>query len=143
MFGNKRSELHFLDIEGIYVLLDLAENCEQSLKRSVLSSICTILENPKSFQYFVEWNSARTTNNASQLMIGLYREEDKRFGVSYDNGILQNVERPLNPNDSYCSRRAKFDEEAGVTIGNNDGTASQNPGGAAANETNSMNRSQS
>ena len=28
VFGNKRSELHFLDIEGVYVLLDLAENCE-------------------------------------------------------------------------------------------------------------------
>ena len=25
VFGNKRSELHFLDIEGVYVLLDLAE----------------------------------------------------------------------------------------------------------------------
>ena len=28
VFGNKRSEIHFLDIEGVYVLLDLAENCE-------------------------------------------------------------------------------------------------------------------
>lgn len=28
VFGNKRSELHFLDIEGVYILLDLAENCE-------------------------------------------------------------------------------------------------------------------
>ena len=28
VFGNKRSELHFLDIEGVYVLLDLAESCE-------------------------------------------------------------------------------------------------------------------
>lgn len=49
VFGNKRSELHFLDIEGVYVLLDLAESCEQSLKRLCLSAICTILENPKSF----------------------------------------------------------------------------------------------
>jgi hypothetical protein len=43
VFGNKRSEMHFLDIEGVYVLLDLA------LRRLCLSAICTILENPKSF----------------------------------------------------------------------------------------------
>ena len=140
VFGNKRSELHFLDIEGIYVLLDLAENCEQSLKRSVLSAICTILENPKSFQYFVEWNSAKTTNNASQLLIGLYREEDKRFGVQYDQGILQNVERPLNPCDSYLVRKAKFEAEQGVALNNAEGTASQNFG---ADGTNSMNKSAS
>lgn len=49
VFGNKRSELHFLDIEGVYVLLDLLENCESTLKRLTLSSLCTILENNKSF----------------------------------------------------------------------------------------------
>jgi hypothetical protein len=49
VFGNKRCELHFLDIEGVYVLLDLIENCETSLKRLTLSSLCTILENNKSF----------------------------------------------------------------------------------------------
>jgi hypothetical protein len=65
VFGNKRSELHFLDIEGVYVLLDLAETCDQSLKRCCLSAICTILENAKSFQYFVEWTSAKTSRNAS------------------------------------------------------------------------------
>ena len=88
VFGNKRSELHFLDIEGVYVLLDLAEFCEQGLKRLCLSAICTILENPKSFQYFVEWSSSKTTINASQLLVKLYKEEDKRFGVQIDNGIL-------------------------------------------------------
>lgn len=49
VFGNKRSELHFLDIEGVYVLLDLAESSEECLKRLCLSAICTVLENPKSF----------------------------------------------------------------------------------------------
>jgi len=65
VFGNKRSELHFLDIEGVYVLLDLAETCEASLRRLCLSAICTILENSKSFQYFVEWSSSRSQLNAS------------------------------------------------------------------------------
>jgi hypothetical protein len=49
VFSNKRSELHFLDIEGVYVLLDLVESCLKSLKRLILSSLCAILENNKSF----------------------------------------------------------------------------------------------
>ena len=36
--------------------------------------------------------------NASQLMIKLYEEEEKRLGVQYDlNGILTDKIRPLAP----------------------------------------------
>ena len=49
IYGNKRSELHLLDIEGVYTLLDLVETSEESLKRLALASLCTILENNKSF----------------------------------------------------------------------------------------------
>lgn len=105
VFKNKRSELHFLDIEGVYILLDLVENCEPALKRLTLSSLCTILENNKSFQYFVEWNSAKTTINATQLLIKLYETEDCRFGVKYENGILKEMERPLVPKESYIKNK--------------------------------------
>ena len=43
VFGNRRSEIHFLEIEGVYVLLDLLEEAEMSLQRLILSSLCTIL----------------------------------------------------------------------------------------------------
>jgi len=49
IFGNKRSEAHFLDIEGVYVMLDLIEACEWTLKRIALSCLCTVLENSKAF----------------------------------------------------------------------------------------------
>jgi len=35
------------------------------------------------------------------MLIKLYGEEDKRFGVQTSNGMLTNTERPLNPNDSF------------------------------------------
>lgn len=107
VFGNKRSELHFLDIEGVYVLLDLIETCEESLKRLALASLCTILENNKSFQYFIEWNSTRTNLNATQLLIKLYEQEDLRFGVKYNalTGVLETAERPLVPHESYNQRK--------------------------------------
>ena len=106
VYGNKRSEMHFLDIEGVYVLLDLIETCEESLKRLSLASLCTILENSKSFQYFIEWNSTRTSLNATQLLIKLYQQEDTRFGVKYSvDGILEAAERPLVPGESYLKRK--------------------------------------
>ena len=107
VYGNARSELHFLEIEGVYVLLDLLEECQESLKRLVLSSMCTILQNGKVFKYFVEWNSSKTTINATQLLIKLYEEEDKRFSVEYEKGVINSAERPLFPQTSYFARKDK------------------------------------
>ena len=101
VYGNKRSEMHLLDIEGVYVLLDLIETCEYTVKRLAISCLCTILENAKSFQYFVEWNSQKTSINASQLLVDLYKHEDKRFGVVLQDGTITNVNRPLFPEISY------------------------------------------
>jgi len=39
------------------------------------------------------------------MLIQLYREEDKRFGVDYKNGILGNLERPLLPKQSYYIKK--------------------------------------
>lgn len=111
MYGNARSELHFLEIEGVYVLLDLLESSGESLRRLILSSLCTILQNGKVFKYFVEWNSSKTTINATQLLIKLYEEEDKRFSVTYNNGIIQSSDRPLFPNTSYMIRKDKESQE--------------------------------
>ena len=105
VFGNGRSELHFLEIEGVYILLDLLEQAEKCLQRLILSSICTILQNSKVFKYFVEWNSSNTTINATQLLIKLYMREDKRFGVLYDHGVIKDLERPLFPKTSYFIRK--------------------------------------
>lgn len=35
--------------------------------------------------------------NATQLLIRLYTEEDERFGVKYQDGVVANRERPLVP----------------------------------------------
>ena len=81
----------------MYLLLDLLEQCDEIHKRILLSSLCSILENPKAAEFFEQWNSAKTTINASQLLIRLYMEEDNRYGVKYETGILVNTDRPLTP----------------------------------------------
>jgi hypothetical protein len=100
-----------LDIEGVQVLLDLIEVCEYSLKRLALSCLCSLLENKKSFQSFVEWNSQKSSLNATQLLIQLYEQENKRFGVDVTDGILRNIERPLFPKLSYLIQKYANEEE--------------------------------
>jgi len=85
-------------------LLELIEKCDATIKRLALSCLNTILENNKSFQFFVEWNSKITGHNATQLLIKVFKEEDKRFNVSIDNGVLQDIFRPLLPKTSYLAR---------------------------------------
>lgn len=114
VFGNKRSELHFLDVEGIYVLLDLVETCDYTVKRLAVSCLCTILENAKAFSYFVEWNSNKSTCNASQLLIELYKYEDNRFGVVVSDGIITQTHRPLFPEISYLKQ--KYSELANASL---------------------------
>ena len=99
------------------MLLDLIEGCEYTLKRLSLSCLCTVLENPKSFQYFVEWNSHRSSMNATQLLIKLYQEENARYGVRFEKGILQDVERPLLPKLSYLIAKYANEEEVEALAG--------------------------
>mmetsp|Transcript_23464 Transcript_23464/g.23428 ORF Transcript_23464/g.23428 Transcript_23464/m.23428 type:complete len:393 (+) Transcript_23464:1155-2333(+) len=111
VYGNKRSEIHFLEIEGVYVLLDLLEESDECLRRLILSSICTILQNDRVFKYFVEWNSSKTTISASQLLIQLFEAEDKRYKVQYENGIITSLDRPLFPEASYHVRKLEEEEK--------------------------------
>ena len=99
VFHNKRSELHFIDIGGVFTLLDMLETCDEVHKRVLISSLSTILENPKAISMFQDWKSSKGRVNASQLLIRLYNDEDERFGVKYMDGILSNSERPLTPRE--------------------------------------------
>ena len=38
-------------------------------------------------------------------MVELYKNEDKRFGVTFNDGILNNGERPLFPEISYLKQK--------------------------------------
>lgn len=37
--------------------------------------------------------------NATQLLLKIYAQEDERFGVKYDSGIITNKKKPLVPED--------------------------------------------
>ena len=66
----------------------------------------------------MEWNSHKSSLNATQLLIKLYQEENVRFGVRFEKGILQDVERPLLPKLSYLIQKyANDDDVAAMSMG--------------------------
>ena len=56
----------------------MLESCDEVHKRVLMSSLSTILENPKAIPMFQDWKSAKGRINGSQLLIKLYQEEDER-----------------------------------------------------------------
>lgn len=77
--------------------MEFLETCGLLQRKMSLSCLCYLIENPKAINYFCDWNSSRTMINSTQLLIKLYELEDQRFGVKYKDGILQDIDRPLNP----------------------------------------------
>ena len=59
----------------------------------------------------MEWNSHKSSLNATQLLIKLYQDENTRFGVGFEKGILQDVERPLLPKLSYLIQKYAADDD--------------------------------
>jgi hypothetical protein len=47
-------------------------------------------------------------------MINLYSTESKRFFVTEENGILQDMDRPLNPKDSFMTRKKNVEINEGI-----------------------------
>jgi hypothetical protein len=98
---NKRSMLHFIDIEGVGTLLDYLDDCPEVHRRLIISCLCQLLKIPRAKTVFLHWNSHKTMSNASQLLIRIYEEEEKRLGVLYEQGgILKDPRRPLTYNES-------------------------------------------
>ncbi len=96
------------------------------MKRLTLSCLCTLLENNKSFQSFVEWNSHKSGHNATQLLIRLYDEENKRFGVKIENGILLNTFRPLFPKLSYLIQKYADEDDVNEILTQGKGSKMSN-----------------
>ena len=72
------------------------------------------MDNKRSFSYFIQWKSKTNSNiDTTKLLINIYRSEDEKYGVKYENGVLDvKNNRPLNPNTSYLIRkRQKIENE--------------------------------
>ena len=90
VLGSRRSEERFLSAQGMFDLLEFIEACDYVHRKMALSCLSFLTENGKAVKEFLEWNSERTMLNATQLMIRLYAEEDEKYGVKYERGVVLN-----------------------------------------------------
>jgi len=58
-------------------------------------------------------------------MIKLYQEENTRYSVKFDKGILQDMERPLLPKLSYLIQKYAKEDDIDAIVGGNSGPASE------------------
>ena len=100
VLSNQRNEDFFLENEGFYVLMEVLETCLPVHKKLIISVINCLLENKKSLRYFEHWTSSNSSMNSTQVLLKIYKEEDTKFKVVYLNGVLQSIDRPLNPRES-------------------------------------------
>ena len=116
VIGNKRNEEQFIELDGLFTLFEILEQSDEIHSKTILSCIASLVDNKRSFSYFIQWKSNNSNSNidATKLLIAIYRDEDRKYGVEYENGILKNFNgRPLNPKTSYKIRKlekAKSDE---------------------------------
>ena len=97
ILGNKKSESLFLDNEGLYVLMEFIESCDEIHRKMSCTCLCKLVENSKTLPYFDDWNSIKTMRNSTQLLVKIYEEEDNKYNVNYKEGVLMDIYRPLNP----------------------------------------------
>ena len=114
VIGNKRNEEQFIELDSLSTLFELLEQSDGIHIKIILSCIASLVDNKRSFSYFIQWKSKTNSNiDTTKLLINIYRSEDEKYGVKFENGILDvKNNRPLNPNTSYLIRkRQKIENE--------------------------------
>ena len=114
VIGNKRNEEQFIELDSLSTLFELLEQSDGFHIKIILSCIASLVDNKRSFSYFIQWKSKTNSNiDSTKLLINIYRLEDEKYGVKYENGILDvKNDRPLNPNTSYLIRKQQKIEDA-------------------------------
>ena len=107
VIGNKRNEEQFIELDSLSTLFELLEQSDGIHIKIILSCIASLVDNKRSFSYFIQRKSKTNSNiDSTKLLINIYRSEDEKYGVKYDSGILNvNNNRPLNPQTSYLIRK--------------------------------------
>lgn len=96
VLANKRSTLHFIDIEGISTILDFLDDCLEVHRRLVISCLCKLLKVQRGKISFTQWNSRKDMANAPQLLVRIYEQEEERLGITYsEDRVLKDPQRPL------------------------------------------------
>lgn len=124
IIGNKRNEEQFIDMDGMFTIFELLEQSDKIHIKLILSCLASLVDNKRSYSYFLQWKSNSNSNiDATKLLINIYRSEDAKYGVKYENGVLQCRDRPINPGLSYNINKKFYKEDHSKIINTKKNTA--------------------
>jgi hypothetical protein len=95
--GTRKNEHRFLDVGGLFALLDVLEVAPMLLKRQIIGCIADLVENRKAAKLFVQWNSQTTMKGALKILLELWSHEQVSAVNVNTDGVIRDLDRPLNP----------------------------------------------
>lgn len=95
--GTRKNEHRFLDVGGLFALLDVLEVAPMLLKRQIIGCIADLVENRKAAKLFVQWNSQTTMKGALKILLELWSHEQVTAVNVNADGVIHDLDRPLNP----------------------------------------------
>ncbi|NWR90911.1 CFA69 protein, partial [Furnarius figulus] len=89
------AEDHFLEKQGIFLLLDLLALKEKNLCNIILGILIEFCDNPKTTLHINTWRGEKD-QTAAKLLIQLWRQEELDLGVRRDqHGRIVDMKRPI------------------------------------------------
>jgi len=95
--GTRKNEVRFLDAGGLFALLDVLEIAPLLLKRQIIGCLADLVQYRKAAKLFVQWNSQVTMKGALKILLELWQSEQEVAGSTTQDGVIRDLDRPLNP----------------------------------------------
>jgi len=95
--STRKNEMRFLDAGGLFALLDVLEVAPLLLKRQIIGCLADLMQYRKAVKLFVQWNSQVTMKGAVKILLELWQNEQEAAGSAAADGVIRDLERPLNP----------------------------------------------
>ncbi|CAD7925943.1 unnamed protein product [Amoebophrya sp. A120] len=95
--GDTSNEERFLKQGGLFSLLDALEMAPVMLRRHILGCIADLVQNSNAASLFVQWNSGKTMKGGLKILLEFWAEEQDIAEAVNAEGLLQNLDFPLNP----------------------------------------------
>jgi hypothetical protein len=95
--GTRKNEVRFLDAGGLFALLDVLEIAPLLLKRQIIGCLADMVQYRRAAKLFVQWNSQVTMKGALKILLELWQSEQEAAGSMTADGVIQDLDRPLNP----------------------------------------------
>jgi len=89
-------EMRFLEAEGVFLLLDLLQECPASIRPPILGILVDLAEKHLVIDHLTSWRGGDWGHPLSKLLCQIWREEELKIGASRDEfGAILDVAAPL------------------------------------------------